>query len=658
MGGRMKNIAMFFFFWFGLLTGQEGAIDSLISQIEEERQDTARVNLLNDLSTAYIQNDQLDSALACSERAIELSREIPFKKGEAYAIKNKGIVEYYQGNYLDVLESWTRSLEIFEEIDFKLGIANLSSNLGVVYYDQGSLDRALDYYLKSLRISQQLEDPFRISTALINTGAVYSQMQDYDKALNYFHQIEAYIDELDDVMIQSAYLMGVGDIYALKGEHEIAESYLRRALAINKGTPDYPHSLLSLGRQELSLGDRERAIKLFWESYEAAKASNLNLDMLQSLIALGDIYHEDDFDQSVWAYKEAEALALEMDTKEELRDIYKGMSLAFKEAGDFEEAYAYQDKYLELKDQVFNLETDDKIRGLQFDFDLQKKQDQIGLLEKESEIIQLREKRQKSAFYVSLLVLVLIAIIALTIFNRYKYVKKSNKIIEAEKDRSENLLLNILPKETAEELKENGRVEAKQFESVTVLFTDFKGFTRSSQNLSPAKLVKSVDFYFSNFDRIIEKYGLEKIKTIGDAYMCAGGLPFPTPGHPKKMIRAATEIAEFVEEVKQSGDDSIVHFDIRIGINTGPVVAGVVGTKKFAYDIWGDTVNVAARMESNSEPGRVNISEYTYELVRDEFNCKYRGKIDVKNKGMMKMYFVEGTRETEKSRDKKAEISL
>lgn len=655
---RMKNIAIVFFFSLGFLTGQESSIDSLISQFEQEGQDTARVNLLNDLSTAYIQNDQLDSALACSERAIELSREIPFKKGEAYAIKNKGIVEYYQGNYLDVLESWTRSLEIFEEIDFKLGIANLSSNLGVVYYDQGSLDRALDYYLKSLRISQQLKDPFRISTALINTGAVYSQMQDYDKALNYFHQIEAYIDELDDVMIRSAYLMGVGDIYALKGEHEIAESYLKRALAINKDTPDYPHSLLSLGRQELSLGDRERAIKLFWESYEAAKASNLNLDMLQSLIALGDIYHEDDFDQSVMAYKEAEALALEMDTKEELRDIYRGMSLAFKEAGEFEEAYAYQDKYLELKDQVFNLETDDKIRGLQFDFDLQKKEDQIGLLEKEAEIIQLREKRQKSAFYVSLLILGLIAIIALTLFNRYKYVKKSNKIIEAEKDRSENLLLNILPKETAEELKENGRVEAKQFESVTVLFTDFKGFTRSSQNLSPAKLVKSVDYYFSNFDRIIEKYGLEKIKTIGDAYMCAGGLPFPTPGHPKKMIHAANEIAEFVEEVKQSEDDSIVHFDIRIGINTGPVVAGVVGTKKFAYDIWGDTVNVAARMESNSEPGRVNISEYTHELVRDEFKCKYRGEIDVKNKGKMKMYFVEGTRETEKSRGKSLEMSL
>ena len=652
-----RHIAWILFFVSGLLNGQDTEIDSLLSQYQQEMQDTTRVNLLNDLSKVYIQNDQLDSALTCSERAIELSREISFKKGEAYAVKNKGLVQYYQGNYLDVLESWTLSLEIFEEIDFKLGIANLSSNLGVVYYDQGSLARALDYYLKSLRISQELEDPYRISTALINTGAVYSQMQDYDKALNYFHQIEAYIDELDDVMIQSAYLMGVGDIYALRQEHEISESYLRRAIAINKDTPDYPHALLSLGRQELALGEREKAIELFWESYEVAKSSNLSLDMLQSLIALGDVYHEEDFDQSLKAYVEAEGLATEMDTKEELRDIYKGMSLSYKEAGDFESAYAYQDKYLELKDQVFNLETDDKIRGLQFDFDLQKKEDQIGLLEKETEIIQLREKRQKSAFYVSLLVLALIAIIALTIFNRYKYVKKSNRIIEAEKDRSENLLLNILPKETAEELKENGRVEAKQFESVTVLFTDFKGFTRSSQNLSPAKLVKSVDYYFSNFDKIIEKYGLEKIKTIGDAYMCAGGLPFPIPGHPKKMIRAATEIAEFVDQVKESEDDSIVHFDIRIGINTGPVVAGVVGTKKFAYDIWGDTVNVAARMESNSEPGRINISEYTYELVRDEFDCTYRGEIDVKNKGMMKMYFVEGNRKIEKSRDKSIEIS-
>jgi len=202
------------------------------------------------------------------------------------------------------------------------------------------------------------------------------------------------------------------------------------------------------------------------------------------------------------------------------------------------------------------------------------------------------------------------------------------------------LLLNILPSETAQELKENGKVKAKRFESVTVLFTDFQGFTLTSQDFTPEKLVTSVDFYFSEFDKIMGKYGLEKIKTIGDSYMCAGGLPFPSEDHPQKVIAAAQEILEFMESVDKKKDPDIAHFDIRIGINTGPVVAGVVGTKKFAYDIWGDTVNVAARMESNSKPGKINISENTYVLVKDKYNCTFRGKIDVKNHGSMNMYYV------------------
>lgn len=172
------------------------------------------------------------------------------------------------------------------------------------------------------------------------------------------------------------------------------------------------------------------------------------------------------------------------------------------------------------------------------------------------------------------------------------------------------------------------------------MFTDFKNFTASSEHLSPEDLVRSVDYYFSKFDEIIEKYDLEKIKTIGDAYMCAGGLPMPTKGHALKTLQAAFEIVEFMQEAKQLNNEGIAHFDIRIGINTGPVVAGVVGTKKFAYDIWGDTVNVAARMESNSVAGKINISSNTFELIKEKCDCEYRGEIDVKNKGMMKMYFV------------------
>ena len=200
--------------------------------------------------------------------------------------------------------------------------------------------------------------------------------------------------------------------------------------------------------------------------------------------------------------------------------------------------------------------------------------------------------------------------------------------------------MNILPEETAAELKQHGAVKAKKYDSVTVLFTDFKGFTNYSEKLSPEALVETVSFYFSKFDEIVEKYGLEKIKTIGDAYMCAGGLHCKTEDHAKRMILAAKEIIAFVDLTKNDGSANELTFDIRIGINTGPVVAGIVGTKKFAYDIWGDTVNVASRMETMSEPGKINIGENTYNIVKDDFDCLYRGEIPVKNRSSLKMYFV------------------
>ena len=236
--------------------------------------------------------------------------------------------------------------------------------------------------------------------------------------------------------------------------------------------------------------------------------------------------------------------------------------------------------------------------------------------------------------------LFLIGLLAFGLFRRNKFINRTRVIIEDERNKSDKLLRNILPEETAQELKRSGKVEAKRFESVTVLFTDFKDFTKYSENLTPEKLVKSIDFYFSRFDEIIEKYGLEKIKIIGDSFMCAGGLHFDTTDHALKMTLASFEMLQFVEDTKLINNSEIAHFDVRIGINTGPVVAGVVGTKKFAYDIWGDTVNVASRMESTSKEGKINITENTYRLIKDYFVCKYRGQIEVKNKGCMKMYFV------------------
>ncbi len=213
--------------------------------------------------------------------------------------------------------------------------------------------------------------------------------------------------------------------------------------------------------------------------------------------------------------------------------------------------------------------------------------------------------------------------------------------LREEKKKSDDLLLNILPAETAEELKKSGTTKAKDFSEVTVMFTDFKNFTAMSEKLTAQELVNEINYCYSAFDNIITKHGIEKIKTIGDSYMCAGGLPVANKTNSVDTVTAAIEIRDFMlnEKLKREKEGK-PFFEIRIGCNTGPVVAGIVGVKKFAYDIWGDTVNIASRMESSGEAGKINISGSTYELVKDKFTCTHRGKIEAKNKGMIDMYFV------------------
>lgn len=224
--------------------------------------------------------------------------------------------------------------------------------------------------------------------------------------------------------------------------------------------------------------------------------------------------------------------------------------------------------------------------------------------------------------------------------SRHKLSEK-NKTIKIEQERSEELLLNILPKTIADELKENKKVKARKYDEVTVLFSDFKNFTKISEQLSPEELVEELDKCFKAFDFILDQYDdIEKIKTIGDAYMCASGLNGRRT-MPHNIIRAAQEMQQFLEEQKQEKIRlGKPYFEARIGLHTGSVVAGVVGLNKFAYDIWGDTVNIAARMETEGQEGRINISDTTHSLIKYKFDCEYRGKVAAKNKGYIDMYFV------------------
>ncbi|OJJ14536.1 hypothetical protein BKI52_42940 [marine bacterium AO1-C] len=223
-----------------------------------------------------------------------------------------------------------------------------------------------------------------------------------------------------------------------------------------------------------------------------------------------------------------------------------------------------------------------------------------------------------------------------------RLIQQKTQQLKEEKAKSDELLLNILPEEIAEELKRKGRSEARSYELVSVLFADIKGFTSSSEKMSATDVVKHLEYYFTGFDEIMEKYCLEKIKTIGDAYMAAGGIPQPNESNPIEMVCAALEMQGFMNKHKEekAGSDELC-WELRLGINTGPLVAGVIGKNKFAYDVWGDTVNTASRMESNGEVNRVNVSGVTYELIKAYFECDYRGKINAKGKGEVDMYFVD-----------------
>jgi len=217
--------------------------------------------------------------------------------------------------------------------------------------------------------------------------------------------------------------------------------------------------------------------------------------------------------------------------------------------------------------------------------------------------------------------------------------------LQHEKEKSDNLLANMLPKGTAEEIMLKGKADKRKYNFVTVLFSDIQGFTRIAEEMNPELLIDELDRFFFHFDSVAEKYRIEKIKTIGDAYMCAGGIPERNRTNPVEVVLAALEMQKYMQQMKNDPSRPAARFwDIRIGIHTGTVVAGVVGHKKITYDIWGDTVNTASRMESSGEPGKINISGTTYEFVKEYFTCDYRGRMPVKYKGDLDMYFVTGIR--------------
>ena len=656
--GRMRRLSVVLL----LLTcsfalfGQGGAIDSLNKVLRSQLPDTSRVKTLLDLAAQYYRTDQEEARRKATE-AKELAEKIGYKSGLAKAYKAIGMSHYNQNNWVETLVNWKLSLETFRSINDLAGVSNILNNLGAVNFNQGDDKSALDYYLEALRLAESQKDSLRTVSALINIGTVYlTKESSKPLAMSYYRRVLPLSKALGDYDTYGACAVNLGEVFLWKPNTadslkyynpDSALYYFEGALeAYRRSTAgNVPAALKNIGKVYMIRKDFDRAIKYQTEAYQIAKATEARLEMAQSLLSLAETYrNKGDHAQAITRFHEAKAIADELDATYELEEAYQGLAKSYYKIADHKQAYHYLDLFTELKDTLYNAEMDKKLQSQTLSYEIEKKQGQISLLEKDQELRASELKRQKAIKNATIAVGVLVLLLAGGIFNRYRYTQRTNKIISQEKERSEQLLLNILPEEVAEELKEKGEAEARHINQVTVLFTDFKGFTQMSELVTPQQLVKDLHECFSFFDRLCEKHGMEKIKTIGDAYMAAGGLPVENGTHAVDAIRVALAMRDFIAEGKaRKIAAGLPYFEIRIGIHTGPVVAGIVGVKKFQYDIWGDTVNTASRMESSGAPGHVNISEATYALVKDQPDLVFtsRGKVQAKGKGEMEMYFVE-----------------
>jgi class 3 adenylate cyclase len=588
----------FFLFTYLVTNAQDKRLrDSLeIVYNDKEFSEKDELRILKELAESATDAEKM---LDYSSKLIEKSKNMDSVSYLYSGFRQRGNAFQLKGDLTQALESFFRAAEIAENQKLMEVQGSINISIADVYSIMGDGKTSVRYYRLALELLKEGTDSINLASAQLNLGDEYYNQKKLDSALYYFRESNKIFKSLKHELGEAINLGNVGLVYAEKGENEAAEQNLNNAIEVLNRLGDYPSICVYLN----TMSD------IYLERKETNKALTYALRSLQ--------------------------LAEKYGFKDQISDSSLKLSSIYESEGDPAKSLNYFKNHIIYKDSVNNIHRVQEMANVRTEFEVAQKQAEVDLLNQQ-------QKTQRIIVIAIGIALFFIVLFAVALFKRNKFITKTSKIIAFEKQRSDDLLKNILPDETALELKEKGAVQAKKFDLVSVLFTDFKGFTEYSESLNPEELVKSIDYYFSKFDAIIEKHGLEKIKTIGDAYMCAGGLPFPNENHPYKICLAAFEIVQFVNETKESKDHKLAKFEIRVGINTGAVVAGVVGSKKFSYDIWGDTVNVASRMESAGETGRVNISENTYKLLKDHPGLAFepRGALEVKGKGKVQMYFV------------------
>jgi class 3 adenylate cyclase len=634
----------------------EANLDSVFMQSEkllafgiEKDLAYAKKHANNFKGSYWLSKGNNDKAIEFFIENVRVAEESDNKEDLAMAQGNIGLLYFFQSDYSKALQYSLKSLKLFEELDLKLRQANTLNTIGNIYGSMGNRNTSLDYYIKSLDIYSEAGNRRGMVSSLANIGSKYYEIEDYEKALEYYNKTINIEGLTSDKSTYAKVLSYLGNVYNELNELDKARDYYNQALGFQEEIGE--KLAISTTQNYLGIlahkeGDVNEALTYFRQSLSMKEEISDQKGVAESLYRIGSIYKEQgNFKLSIDYCNSSYELAITIGNLEKQERSCECLYENYKAVGNTSKALEFFELLNSVKDSLKAQETGEKLQ--QMEFAKQVTADSLATVEKERkvEIAHQEEVRQKTQTRnILYVVAAFILLCAGGIYSRLRYIRKAKAVIEKEKDRSENLLLNILPAEIAEELKEKGKAEARDFDMVTIIFTDFKGFTEQSEALSAADLVNEINTCFEAFDGIMETYGIEKIKTIGDAYMAAGGLPIPDDSAVKNTVLAALDMQDFITkrkaEMETKGKPA---FEMRVGIHTGPVVAGIVGVKKFQYDIWGDTVNTASRMESSGEVGKVNISEASYKLLKDDddFSFKSRGKINAKGKGEIEMYFIE-----------------
>lgn len=576
---------------------------------------------------AWLQKSRPDQATECFKNADQAAKDSNYVKGQAYARNGYGMVWSALDDYARALDDYEKAMKLFVASGDRQGEAYVLNNMGTVYEATGAHDKALDYYLKALKINEAMKNQEELITTYNNIGSVNGARRNFQAAYDHYNKALELAEKLGSEKGIADTLENLGRFFLDYQYPDNAIEFYKKGLDLAEKT----HSSARIAKITADLarawevkGDNSQALQL----YEKAAALGESIGDVEVEVSarnnIGTIENRNgNFEKALKYHTEAFAKAKAVGFTDGLRSTLKNIAADYQAVGNFQQANHYMILYNELQAALQEQEQSRNFANAQVLYETEKKDQQIA---EQNATLAANRKRaliMMAVIGISALFLLVVSVLAMT--------------ISKEKKKSERLLLNILPDKVARELKTTGKTEPERFESVTVLFSDIVGFTEISSRLEPAYLIGELNDIFTLFDGIMTKNGCERIKTIGDAYFAVSGMPAADPDHARNIGMAALEMLRALEERNST---SKVCWQIRIGLHSGPVVGGVVGVRKYIYDVFGDTVNTASRMENNSLPMRINVSETAHELLRDSFLFEEREPVPVKGKGLCTMYFL------------------